>query len=71
MYTRRFFLVDNLSGRKDVSETPQQLQYASKIDLHINLLHDGQIYYPLLKVCFIFFNWTKRGVKSSEKIVFS
>ena len=50
VHTRRFFLVDNLSGRKNTGEIPQQLQYAQNIDLHIRLSDDGQIYYPVLKV---------------------
>ena len=48
--TRRFFLVDNLSGRSDMTKDAIVVQYASSVELLYRLRGDGQIYPPLLKI---------------------
>ena len=51
--TRRFFLVDNLSGRNDLTKDPVVIQYASSVEILYRLRGDGQIYPPLLKIKYV------------------
>lgn len=48
--TKRFFLVDNISGKSSENSRPQIIQYAEQLELNIRLREDGLIYPPLLKV---------------------
>ncbi|XP_072013761.1 meckelin-like [Amphiura filiformis] len=54
--TRRFFLVDNLSGKETIDTPAKVVRYASSIELEISIqqeageAREGKIYPPLLKV---------------------
>ena len=50
--TRRFFLVDNVSGRTDTAKSSVVLQYAESIELNFRLRSDGQIFPPVMKVSY-------------------
>lgn len=50
--TRRFFLVDNVSGQTDTTKSPVVIQYAESIDLNFRLRNDGQIFPPVMKVSY-------------------
>ena len=48
--TRRFFLLDSLSGLTNPDKDPEYLRYASLLELKIKLREDGLIYPPVLRV---------------------
>ena len=48
--TRRFFLIDKVSGKSSSNAQPSIIQYAEQLELNIRLREDGLIYPPLLKV---------------------
>lgn len=53
--TRRFFLVDNLSGKVTAEEPASAIRYASSIEIEVNLrdgASEGMIYPPLLRLTY-------------------
>ena len=50
--TRRFFVVDNVSGKNKLGDSPLLIQYANKLDICFRLRSSGKIYPPLLKITY-------------------
>ncbi|XP_071496819.1 meckelin-like [Diadema antillarum] len=70
--TRRFFLVDNLSGQ-DVVDTPASaIRYASSIKLEVTLRDgtDGMIYPPLLRITYSQLAYEDYEAENSATVTF-
>ena len=69
--TRRFFLVDNLSGRTQLDRAPSLLRYAEKIELKFRLRNtNGQIYPPYMKIKYGSVEASKSSVKVSFDVTY-